>query len=84
MTKEQKTELGRQLKAIRTKRGQTLVHLATLLTNSKMTADHLSEIERGKGSHGLGAITTYAEALGFETKATYQFIKAKKTRQCTS
>ena len=77
MTKEDKISLGKRLKAIRAKRGVTIVHLAAV---SGMTRQSIGQIERGTGAQGIGAITAYAAALGLELKATYNLARATKKK----
>jgi transcriptional regulator with XRE-family HTH domain len=55
------TELGRRIKLLRVSRGLTLKNLEKA---GKISATHVSEIERGKASPTLGALKRIASALG--------------------
>ncbi len=58
------TELGRRVRALRLQRGMTLKQVESLCG---LSATHLSEVERGRTSPTLGALTRLAGALGRET-----------------
>ncbi len=58
------TELGRRVRALRLQRGMTLKQVEAL---SGLSATHLSEVERGRTSPTIGALTRLACALGRET-----------------
>ncbi|MBI5170176.1 MAG: helix-turn-helix transcriptional regulator [Candidatus Eisenbacteria bacterium] len=58
------TELGRRVRALRLQRGMTLKQVESLCG---LSATHLSEVERGRTSPTLGALTRLAVALGRET-----------------
>lgn len=74
MNQETKEQIGAQLRAIRKSRGQSLTFIASLI-DGKVTSNHLGQIEKGKGSHGIGAMQKYADALGVTFKITYQIIE---------
>ena len=57
------TELGRRVRALRLQRGMTLKQVESLCG---LSATHLSEVERGRTSPTLGALTRLAGALGRE------------------
>lgn len=58
------TELGRRVRALRLQRGMTLKQVESACG---LSATHLSEVERGRTSPTLGALTRLAAALGRET-----------------
>ncbi|MFN8586283.1 MAG: XRE family transcriptional regulator [Candidatus Eisenbacteria bacterium] len=58
------TELGRRVRALRLQRGMTLKQVEAACG---LSATHLSEVERGRTSPTLGALTRLAAALGRET-----------------
>ena len=58
------TELGRRVRALRLQRGMTLKQVESACG---LSATHLSEVERGRTSPTLGALTRLAGALGRET-----------------
>jgi transcriptional regulator with XRE-family HTH domain len=54
-------ELGRRIKLLRVRRGLTLKELEE---RGRISATHVSEIERGKASPTVGALSRIARALG--------------------
>lgn len=58
------TELGARIKRIRKARGMTLKDIEA---RSHVSATHISEIERGKTSPTIGALSRIASALGKDT-----------------
>src|SRR6185503_15732797 len=59
-------ELGRRIKLLRVSRGLTLKELEG---RGRISATHVSEIERGKASPTLGALRRIARALGVRPAA---------------
>ncbi len=57
-------ELGQRIKRVRKSRGMTLKEVEA---SSKVSATHISEIERGKTSPTVGALSRIAGALGKDT-----------------
>ena len=57
-------ELGQRIKRVRKARGMTLKDVEG---SSKVSATHISEIERGKTSPTVGALSRIAGALGKDT-----------------
>jgi len=57
-------ELGLRIKRVRKSRGLTLKEVEAV---SKVSATHISEIERGKTSPTVGALSRIAQALGKDT-----------------
>lgn len=58
------TELGRRMRRLRTERHLTLKQVEEA---SGLSATHLSEVERGRTSPTVGALTRIAQALGRDT-----------------
>jgi transcriptional regulator with XRE-family HTH domain len=57
-------ELGQRIKRVRKARSMTLKEVEA---TSKVSATHISEIERGKTSPTVGALSRIAQALGKDT-----------------
>lgn len=58
-----KGEIGRRIRAVRGERGLTLRQVASM---ARLSATHISEIERGHTTPTVGALVRIADALGRE------------------